>query len=551
MQLRPRQREFVHACVKALKARRNTIGIAPTGCGKTVMLSAVAKELGGRTLVLQHRDELVNQNRRTFKAVAPEIPTDIYTADRKRWADGATFAMVQTLARGDNLDTMPRMDLLVIDEAHHVAASSYRSIIDKARSLNPDISIFGVTATPQRGDRKALVEIFNNVADVINIRELVAGGFLVRPRTFVIDCGLKDALSKVRKTANDFDMNEVEAIMDKEAVTEKVIAEWKRISGDRRTVMFCSTVKHAEHVLDELTKTGIKAGIVTGDMSDSTRRGVLSSFDKGAIQVLLNVAVLTEGWDCQPVSCVVLLRPCSFKSTMIQMIGRGLRKVDPERYPGIVKDDCHILDFGYSLLTHGDLDVSDSLGQVKQEGEGLSQTPKTCPECNTSLPPNTRECPICGHSFASAPDSIEKSKLEDFTLTEIELLDLSPYKWIDLFDGAVTMANAMTAWAVLVNYKGLWHAVVGKDGQHGAQRVSLSKDRIQALSSADDYLREHGDKDAARKTKRWLHEQATDKQLQHLGTSRFDCFGLTKYEAACQLTWKWMENRIRAKVQTI
>lgn len=550
MQLRPRQREFVHACVKALKSRRNTMGIAPTGCGKTVMLSAVAKELGGRTLVLQHRDELVNQNRRTFKAVAPEIQTDIYTADRKRWSDGATFAMVQTLARGDNLDTMPRMDLLVIDEAHHVAASSYRSIIEKAKALNPDISIFGVTATPQRGDRKALVEIFNNVADVINIRELVAGGFLVRPRTFVIDCGLKDALSKVRKTANDFDMAEVEAIMDKEAVTDKVIAEWKRISGDRRTVMFCSTVKHAEHVLEELTKEGVNAGIVTGDMADSTRRGVLASFDKGSIQVLLNVAVLTEGWDCQPVSCVVLLRPCSFKSTMIQMIGRGLRKVDPERYPGIVKDDCHILDFGYSLLTHGDLDVSAHLGPSTQ-GEAREVEPKTCPECQTELPPNTQECPICGHSFSLPAELGEKDKLENFTLTEVELLDLSPYKWIDLFGGVVTIANAMTAWAVLVNYKGLWVAVVGRDGMVGAQRVAMTKDRIQALSSADDYLREHGDKDAARKTKRWLHEPATDKQLQHLEMSRFDCFGLTKYEAACKLTWKWMENKIRAKVQTI
>ena len=548
MQLRPRQREFVSHCLKALKSKGNTIGIAPTGCGKTVMLSAVAKEIGGRSLVLQHRDELVSQNRRTFKAVAPEIQTDIYTADRKRWSEGTTFAMVQTLCRPDNLATMPRLDALIIDEAHHVAANSYQSIIERAKELNPKLLLFGVTATPQRGDRKGLVSAFNNVADVINIRELVAGGFLVRPRTFVIDCGLKEQLSKVRKTASDFDMTEVEAIMDKEVVTSKVIDEWKRISGDRRTVMFCSTIAHAQHVLDALDKTGVKCGMIDGEMPDGLRRSVLNQFDRGEIQVLLNVAVLTEGWDCQPVSCVVLLRPCSFKSTMIQMIGRGLRKVDQDRYPGIIKDDCHILDFGYSLLTHGDLDISPNIDPKKKDGEERQATVKTCPDCKTEIPSNIRTCPICGHEFGSDDD--DKGTLEEFALTEVELLDLSPYKWFDLFGGLVTMSNAMSAWACLVLYKDHWHAVAARDGEM-PRRVSLSKDRIQALSSADDFLREHGDKDAARKTKRWLHEPATDKQLEHLGLSRFDSFGITKYEAACRLTWKWMENKIRAKVQTI
>lgn len=546
MQLRNRQREFVSRCVQALKTRGNTIGIAPTGAGKTVMLSAVAGELGGRTLVLQHRDELVAQNRATFKRVSPDVETDLYTADRKRWSPGATFAMVQTLARENNLASLPPLDLVVVDEAHHVAADSYKRVLDKARELNPKVKLFGVTATPQRGDRKGLTEIFDNVADVISLSELIANGFLVRPRFFVVDCAIRDSLSKVRVTANDFDMGAVEAIMDKDVVTERVIEEWKAKAGDRKTVVFCSTIRHAEHVLAAFHDAGVTAGMIHGDMPDGERRVVLKEFDKGVTQVLLNVAVLTEGWDCQTVSCVVLLRPCSFKSTMIQMIGRGLRKVDPERYPGVVKDDCIVLDFGYSLLTHGSIDTDPIISE--REGGGEAKT-KECPDCHTDIPANSVECPICGHKFEGKAKPEERGILEEFTLKEVELLELSPYAWQDLFDGVVTVSNAMTAWAALVLYRDRWHAI-GRVEKNPPRLLSVAgKDsKVTALAAADDFLREHGDKDAARKTKRWLHEPASDKQLSQLGLATEVVFGITKYLASCQLTWRFNERDIQRLV---
>ena len=318
MKLRPRQADFVHRCSYALAEHGNTLGVAPTGAGKTVMLSSAIKYFRRdgqpfRALVLQHRDELVSQNRATFKRVEPDVATDLYAADRKRWSDGVTFAMVQTLAREDNLASMPPMDLVVIDEAHHVAADSYLRIIDKAKELNPKVAILGVTATPQRADKKALVKVFTNVADVISIKELIESGNLVRPRVFVIDCGLRSELANVRRTVSDFDMAEVEKIMDKQAVTSRVIAEWKDKAGDRKTVVFCSTVEHAEHVTQAYADAGIKADLVHGGLSETARRKVLHDFEKDRFQVLVNVAVLTEGWDCQTVSCVVLLRPCSYQ----------------------------------------------------------------------------------------------------------------------------------------------------------------------------------------------------------------------------------------------
>lgn len=538
----------------ALAEYGNTLGIAPTGAGKTVMLSAAVnfaqeRKPGMRSLVIQHRDELIAQNRSTFRRVAPDTATDIFSADRKRWSDGVTFAMVQTLAREDNLITMPAFDLIVIDEAHHVAADSYLRIVDRAKELNPKVNILGVTATPQRADKKALKQVFSNVADVISIKELIDAGNLVRPRVFVIDCGLRAELAGVRRTVADFDMAEVEKVMDKQAVTDKVIAEWRDKAGNRKTVVFCSTVEHARHVCQAFADAKVQADIIHGTMSDGSRRSTLLAFEKDKFQVLVNVAVLTEGWDCQTVGCVVLLRPCSFKSTMIQMIGRGLRKVDPEKHPGVVKSDCVVLDFGYSILTHGGLDTD----IVLEPHKGKTMT-KCCPQCGIEVPLSSAICPTCDYVFDGVErrrsEAEERGILEDFNLTEVEILELSPFRWEAMWGGAVTIANAMTAWACVVQHNGRQYAVGGCDGEKHTKLIAVTDDRLQAISSADDYLREYGDRDAARKSKRWLHEPPSDKQIAALGYNQF-VMGLTKYRAVCELTWKWKEKQIRTKVLAI
>jgi len=557
MKLRPRQQEFVRKALWAIAECGETLGVAPTGAGKTVMLSAAIHQLmsktpGMRVLVIQHRDELVAQNRATFKRVAPETPSDIYAADRKRWSEGATFAMVQTLSRPDNLETMPRMDLIVIDEAHHVAAVSYRSILDRARELNPNLKVLGVTATPQRGDKKALKEVFSNVSDVITVKELIEAGNLVRPRAFVIDCGLRQELASVRRTIADFDMDAVAAIMDKSAVTERVVEEWKAKAGDRKTVLFCSTVAHAEHVTEALKDAGVKADIVHGNLSEHSRRKVLHGFEHGHFQVLVNVAVLTEGWDCQTVSCVVLLRPCSFKSTMIQMIGRGLRKVDPERYPGVIKTDCIVIDFGYSLLVHGGIETEVKLQPVEPGEPPI----KICPSCGMDVPAQLAICPACEHIFDGVERRIKEASedredLVNFTLTEVEIFEMSPFRWESFWDGMVTMANAMTAWAVVVRHDDKEWVVGGLDNSASVKLIGVTTDRLQAIASADDYLREHGDRDAARKSKRWLHEPPSTKQLDILGLTPLSAMSLTKYKASCLLTWKFRERSIKAKVLSI
>jgi hypothetical protein len=164
-------------------------------------------------------------------------------------------------------------------------------------------------------------------------------------------------------------------------------------------------------------------------------------------------------------------------------------------------------------------------------------------------------CPTCDHIFDGVArrqkEAEERGVLEDFKLTEVEILEMSPFRWESFWDGAVTIASAMTAWSCVVQHGGKQYAVGGGERYSSATLLAVTDDRLQAIASADDYLREHGDKDASRKSKRWLTEPPSDKQLIQLGLDAFTSMGMTKYRAACALTWKWHEKHVKAKVLAI
>ncbi len=565
MRLRPRQKTFVERSVVALASRGNTLGVAPTGAGKTIMLSAVTGEMigdGAKACVLAHRDELTAQNRAKFQRVVPGVTTSVIDATEKSWGGQVAFAMVPTLARDSNLADMPRLDLLVVDEAHHAVADSYRRIIDRVREANPDARIFGVTATPNRGDRKGLREVFDNVADQVRLGELIASGHLVPPRTFVIDVGVQDELRSVRKTMSDFDMAEVAGIMDRAPVTDEVIRHWKEKAQEagsggaatgngrnyRQTVVFCSTVAHAEHVTEAFRAAGVSAALIHGDLAAETRKAILADYAAGDIRVVVNVAVLTEGWDHPPTSCVVLLRPSSYKSTMIQMVGRGLRTVDPEEHPGIVKTDCIVLDFGTSSLIHGTLEQDVDLDGKTETGEAPT---KTGPACEAEIPLAASECPLCGEAFPredeGAGEGGDTVPLSGFMMTEIDLLKRSSFAWVDLFgtDDAL-MATGFTAWGGIFWLEGQWYAVGGRRG--ATTRLLGIGERTVCLAQADDWLNEHESDESAFKTRSWLRQPPTEKQLQFLPPECRHDFGLTRYRASALISFQFNKRDIRRLV---
>jgi DNA repair protein RadD len=554
--LRPRQREFVERCVSALDEHGNTVGVAATGFGKTIALSALAgrhlKEHGGKVLVLQHRDELLNQNRAKMAKVVPGVRASIFNAEHKSWAGDVVFASEPTLRREANVARMPEFGLAIIDEVHHVAAPGYQRIIAGLREANPDARLFGTTATIRRGDKATLKPTFDNIADVVGIRELVASGHLVRPRVFVVDVGVQQERRGIRKIAGEYDQQKVSDTFNQPVVNEAVVKHWRERASERPTIAFCSSVEHAMEMARVFNEAGVRADCVHGEMPIEDRRRRLKAFEEGRTRVLTNVAVLTEGYDFPPVSCIVYLKMSSYKSTFIQAVGRSLRTIDPDLYPGVVKTDAMILDFGNTAKMIGELALDRSLADEYEPGDAPS---KECPKCGFVVPVSTKVCDECGHEWEEDEElegdglEEEEDRIANFIMSEIDLMEKSPFRWVDLFDDDMAlMATGFTAWAGCFAWGAHWHAIGGCGAAGTKREVKYlgAGTRMMALAMADDWMNDHETDDGAGKSKRWLKLEATDKQLALLGlpTNQISS-GMNRYMAACRITFSFNKARIQ------
>jgi len=524
MILRDYQKECVEKCVVALKDHGNTVAVAPTGSGKTIILSAIIKEIlkeysNYKVLVLAHRNELIAQNREKFLKVHPDASTSIVNGSNKDWSGQVVFAMEQTVTRENNLCNMPKIDLFVIDEAHHAPADGYVRIINRAKELNDKLLLLGVTATPNRGDKIGLGLVFDNYAYQIDIKTLICSGHLVRPRTYV---GISEQSEFAReqleklKTNNlgEYNESEVAAILDTEAINEDVVKYWNEYASDRKTVVFCSTIAHARNVANSFNKKGIMAAIITGETSQEHRQLIFQRMNEGAIQVLVNVAVLTEGWDYPPIACVVLLRMTSFKSTMIQMVGRGLRTVDQREYPGLIKTDCVILDFGISSILHGTLEQQIDL-YPKKSVDNEAPT-KTCPECFKEVLIKEMVCPECGYEFEGKP----KKENYIFGMDELEMIRMSVFAWHEIrirkMEGSCLLANGFNVWSCVIKKGEHYITMCGSNNRKEYDidtQIIYKGDKAVAISKGNDFLYLQESEDAAWKSAAWRQYPASDKQL--------------------------------------
>jgi DNA repair protein RadD len=552
MLLRPRQKTFVDRSVAALEAEGNTLSVAPTGAGKTVMFSAILGRLVGdgdqKALVLAHRDELTAQNRSLFEIMNPKISTSVFDATTKSWDGQVTFSMVPTLSRDDNLATMPHIDLLVIDEAHHAVADTYQKIIKAAKEKNESCRVLGVTATPNRSDRRGLIEVFSNVGDQIWVGELIRSGHLVPPRTHIMDVGINEKLLKLRRDGAEFDMEAAAEVLNQRPINEAVVEHWLDKAKGRPTVVFCSTVDHARDVSQAFEAEGIKTAFVYGDLGSSQRERELAKFQTGEVSVIVNVAVLTEGWDHPPTSCVILLRPSSAKSTMIQMIGRGLRTVDAGKYSGVTKTDCVVLDFGRSCWVHGTIEQDAMLDNPVLDN--LDPMQMDCPACGSKIPLASYECPICGEQFEIEKRERGQSEIEQLThvqMMEVNLLQQSNFLWVDLFgDDSSLISSGFQAWGGLFQFEGAWYAVGGKNGEEA--KLLTSGERIVCLAAANDWLNLYETEDTVYKTRNWLSEMPTQKQIKVLPKQDKLDFSLTRYRASALISFEMNKKAIHALI---
>jgi superfamily II DNA or RNA helicase len=392
----------------ALMEHGNTLCVAPTGAGKTIMLSSLVGDLlqpWEKCLVLQHTDEIFDQNMQKFGLMDSRCRLSKVNGKVKDFSGDVIFAMVQSLQRDKTLAKLPKVSFLVIDEAHHVVAPTYQKVVEWTKENNSSLRILGMTATPMRADNKALGEVFSNVADQITIEELVASGDLLYPKTFVIESDIQEKIkgslfaSKHQNAeyAEDSKLEDFIAEIDQ----SEIVNHWLDKAQGRKTVAFCSRIDHSLTTVDAFNKAGIKAAHVDGMLNREARQRILSGFTDGDTEVICNVGVLTEGWDYPPTSCILLLRAFSSHAAMVQMIGRGLRTIDKNIYPDCSKTDCVVLDFGVSVSHHGSIESKVDLLPKKK-----------CPACKSWVPYVAQICPFCNTDFVQKAQAEETGKIE-------------------------------------------------------------------------------------------------------------------------------------------
>ena len=342
MELRPYQQEAMDAILEAWEnGTHKTLLVLPTGCGKTIVFAKVTEECvrhGDRVLILAHRGELLEQaadkiRKATGLGCATEKAEETCLGSWFR----ITVGSVQSMMRESRLSRFPDdyFDTIIIDEAHHCISDSYQRVLHHF----PEARVLGVTATPDRGDMKNLGQVFESLAYEYTLPRAIKEGYLSPIKAVTIP--LKVDLTSVGVQSGDFKAGDLGTALD--PYLEGIAAEMEKYCRDKKTVVFLPLVKTSQKFRDILNAHGFQAAEVNGESQDRTE--ILQEFDAGKYNVLCNSMLLTEGWDCPSVDCIVVLRPTKIRSLYCQMVGRGIRL-----FPG--KDHLLLLDFLWHTERH-------------------------------------------------------------------------------------------------------------------------------------------------------------------------------------------------------
>lgn len=423
--LRPYQTKAKQCITAQWAAGRNrTLLVLPTGTGKTIVFASLAADqvrAGDRVLILAHRGELLEQaadklQRSTGLVSAVEKAESTCLDSWYRVVVGS----VQTLQRPARLERFPRdyFGTIIIDEAHHAITDGYRRILEHFSAAK----VLGVTATPDRGDMRNLGEVFDSLAFEYKLTDAIKDGYLCRIMAQTVPLRLD--ISAVALSGGDYAVGDLGTALD--PYLEQIAAEMARRCKSRKTVVFLPLIKTSQKFRDLLNTYGFRAAEVNGQSDD--RRQVLADFDAGKYNVLCNSMLLTEGWDCPSVDCVVVLRPTKVRSLYSQMVGRGTRLS-----PG--KTDLLLLDFlwmtdKHELCRPADL-VCEDRTVARQMTEHLAET--GCPEDIEEAAAQAREDVVAQREEALAKQLEEqrrkKAKLVDPLQYEmsIQAEDLAGY----------------------------------------------------------------------------------------------------------------------------
>lgn len=354
MKARPYQEKAVNHAIEMLVERGNSLIVAGTGAGKTIMMAlAIKKYFDGfrathkrnpHVLVLVHRTEIHTQNHNKFSLVCPNIPTSEITALRKSLHGYIHFGMVQTVVNliPEFEKTKSYFDLIIIDEAHHSAASTYMDIINWNMAGNPNMSLLGVTATPNRGDKLPLVHLFDNFYQITS-KYLIESHYLVRPKFLDLTPTFKNKGVTEKGHLAKNCKNDDEGLK----IIESLCADFLKYKESGKSIIFAPSHEFCEMIFKCLKKMGRNPAYLGLNLDDTSRKEEIEKFEKGDCDELINVDICTEGYDFPELKNLVDFDTNGTASQWIQKVGRVLRTAPN-------KTSCTVIDFGGNVDMYPD-----------------------------------------------------------------------------------------------------------------------------------------------------------------------------------------------------
>jgi len=409
-------RDYQQRCIEAVRdayraGSRRPLLVSPTGSGKTVMFSAIAKNAtarGNRVMILVHRQELLDQVSDTLLQF--EVPHGHIAADYpSRPHERVQVASIMTLVR--RLADIRVPDVIVIDEAHHATASTWAKVI----AAFPDARLLGVTATPCRLGGGGLGDVFDTLVMGPTVAELTAAGHLSPARIFAPPT---INTKGVHTLMGEFVTHELVKRVDQPKVTGDAIEHYQRLTPSKRAIVFCLSLDHARHIAEGARAAGISAVMVDGGMDREIRRRVMQDFRNGNIQWLVSVNLVQEGFDVPAIEVGIFLRPTQSLGLWLQQAGRCLRP-----YPG--KAHATLLDHAGNTIAHG-LPADDRTWTLDVSRPGRSTSAPTisvkiCPACFAGQRSGKSHCMNCGAMFPVEPRRVTSQDGELKELTPDEL----------------------------------------------------------------------------------------------------------------------------------
>lgn len=408
VELRSYQTDLVESIRDGFRqGRKSVLAVAPTGSGKTICFSYIAQQSlsrGSRTLILVHRQELLDQTSRTLSAF--DVPHGVIAAGRKPdMGQPIQLASVQSLIR--RMHKIPAPDLIVIDEAHHAVAGSWRAVVDQFCNSR----LLGVTATPERLDGKGLGSIFEQMIFGPSVSDLQDAGHLSRAKYYAPTTA---DISGVKTRCGDFDQSGLESVMNQSKIIGDAVENYALYAAGQTAIAFCVSIDHARNVAEAFCRAGYDAATIDGTLTSTERRSRVDALGNGELKIVTSCEIINEGFDVPIVGGAILLRPTQSLGLHLQQIGRVLRPAPGKDFAVVID---HVGNLSRHGLAHGIRDWSLEDRPKRSGNKGATPDVRQCPECYCCHDPQDNVCPGCGHEYEKQGRKIE---VVDGRLVEFE-----------------------------------------------------------------------------------------------------------------------------------